>query len=110
MEEIDDHLCPESRSTSEKANEIIKENSEILDKILRKKSLDETKSLPPYGTEALDDTKPNVTMRCSTAYDQGVGSSTMNQPASKTLTFNPFPNRVRRPREVGLKLGLYSNK
>ena len=132
-----------SRANSEKAIQIIKENSEILDKILRKKGerlatpedQEEDLAGPPLNAQApvnlvsrpsvdSSGTRPSLTSNRSNrqSIDSTVssnmsshcsGSSKVivpNNGVTKPITFNPFPTKpaIRRKRDVGRKLGLYS--
>ncbi|TRY74948.1 hypothetical protein TCAL_01264 [Tigriopus californicus] len=106
-------------ANSEKAIQIIKENSEILEKILRKKgeknvpSLE--KSLTTEGSMDLIDKGSRRSSMMSRSVSSG-GQRRGSNPSGpvmgsiKPITFNPFPKPVtmRRNKEVGRKLGLYS--
>ncbi len=82
------------RLHSEKAIQIIKENSEILDKILKKKKGDPIQK-PASAPVPAPSSASTATLESSAA--------------PKPITFNPFPKPViRRNKEVGRKLGLYA--
>jgi len=74
---------------------LIKENSEILGLLTKRQNSLQDTDLPHGPTES-SKSKPQVMQR---------------SPANKPITFNPFPNRQpKKPKEVGLKLGLYPPK
>ena len=112
-----------SNANSKKALKIIQENSEILDKILKKKT---DPSVPfgnmrsmsvaaPSGTvHAGDDNKRISQSRKSLSVCSEVGVSNPPIPpeVTKPITFNPFPKKPvmrARKKDVGRKLGLYNS-
>ena len=135
-----------------RALEIIKENSEILEKLLNKKTTPchpellanpnrkpngnanangvqhqqtssvATSSVPAYGASTMIKTpmtannpkRRSVSQTSSNGSSHGSSNKTssnitlQSSPATKPITFNPFPSRTnRKPKEVGKKLGLY---
>ena len=88
LEEFDKNSLEEEKpaNNDNRALQIIQENSEILEKIL-KSDRKASKNNPMAN---------NITLQ--------------SNPATKPITFNPFPNSARanrKPKEVGRKLGLY---
>ena len=148
LENQDQEIIEENMSTknNDRALQIIQENSEILGKLLSKKTspcspgdpiLNSTGCSPKDGTpypECLGKTHndsngclgvpgsiPMSTNKRKISHTSSNGSSSSNpsvksqitlqsNPATKPITFNPFPNSARanrKPKEVGRKLGLY---
>ena len=142
------------QTNDSRALEIIKENSEILEKLLNKKttpchpellanpnrksngnsnnsngangvqhqqSSSVTSSVPAYGASTMIKTpmtannpkRRSVSQTSSNGSSHGSSKTSSNitlqsSPATKPITFNPFPSRTnRKPKEVGKKLGLY---
>ena len=142
------------QTNDSRALEIIKENSEILEKLLNKKttpchpellanpnrksngnsnnsnsangvqhqpSSSVTSSMPAYGASTMIKTpmtannpkRRSVSQTSSNGSSHGSSKTSSNitlqsSPATKPITFNPFPSRTnRKPKEVGKKLGLY---
>ena len=139
------------QTNDSRALEIIKENSEILEKLLNKKttpchpellanpnrksngnsngangvqhqqSSSVTSSVPAYGASTIIKTpmtannpkRRSVSQTSSNGSSHGSSKTSSNitlqsSPATKPITFNPFPSRTnRKPKEVGKKLGLY---
>lgn len=118
---------PASSANSQKAIQIIKENSEILDKILRKKaegkdslfdshsvaSSTNASSLSSFDAGGETTSSPpkigNVGKSLSVSSTSTFGRSmSSGSGVSRPITFNPFPKPVmRKKNEVGKKLGLY---
>ena len=118
-----------------RALEIIRENSEILEKLLNKKTtpchpellanpqksnggIQPAPIIPPNMTTqhpCKSIAQPIPKRRISQTSSNGSSSSNKSSnitlqstPATKPITFNPFPSRSnRKPKEVGKKLGLY---
>ena len=132
-DEIEESL---STRSNDRALQIIQENSEILERLLNKKTTpchpdqfeDSTARYPePETTRVEPDPVPRpqpqqipmVKRRISQTSSNGSTSSNpsvkstitlQSNPATKPITFNPFPNSARatrKPKEVGRKLGLY---
>jgi hypothetical protein len=79
--------------------QLIKENNEILERLSKRQTADaKTSKTSPTADSKASTSKPaQYVVQCS--------------PANKPITFNPFPNRQKKkPKEVGLKLGLYPAK
>ena len=111
---------PETDDKNEKALQIIKENSEILERLLNKKTTPcNPEQLEPLSKPANNQVQqvqqPNKRRISHTSSNGSSGSVKSNitlqsNPATKPITFNPFPNSARanrKPKEVGRKLGLY---
>ena len=105
---------------NEKALQIIKENSEILERLLNKKTTPcNPEQLEPLCTKPANNQvqhvqqqpKRRISHTSSNGSSNGSSSVTLqSNPATKPITFNPFPNSARanrKPKEVGRKLGLY---
>ena len=111
---------PETEDKNEKALQIIKENSEILERLLNKKTTpcnpDQLEPLSKPANHQVQQVQPNKRRISHTSSNgSSAGSVKSNitlqsNPATKPITFNPFPNSARanrKPKEVGRKLGLY---
>ena len=125
-----------STKSNDRALQIIQENSAILEKLLSKKTSPCNLGDPPlvnngggngngglalHTTTAVSPAPVSLTKR-KISHTSSNGSSSSNpsvkshsitlqsNPATKPITFNPFPNSARanrKPKEVGRKLGLY---
>jgi hypothetical protein len=94
----------QGRQNSEEAIKLIKENSEILGRLARHQgSFQEPDSpISHFSPSPTDPQDLCVKSKCP---------SVKTSQANKPITFNPFPKRQpKKPKEVGLKLGLYPNK
>jgi hypothetical protein len=104
--------------------QLIKENNEILERLSKRQSghqNDVTSSTSPTN-DFKDSISPTTDFKGSTSSLKTSPKSSMSSmspmsyvvqssPANKPITFNPFPNRQKKkPKEVGLKLGLYPAK
>ena len=86
------------RQNSFEAMKLIKENNEILGRLSKR----------PPGDSKTSPTDTKASQSTTSKSSQFVARSS---PANKPITFNPFPTRQKKkPKEVGLKLGLYSSK
>ena len=143
----DDDMIEESLSSrsNDRALQIIQENSEILERLLNKKTTpchpDQFESnlcsnesstgpyadpntghnLVPLAPSTTAIVTPNSVAKRRISHTSSNGSTGSNpsvkssitlqsNPATKPITFNPFPNSARanrKPKEVGRKLGLY---
>jgi hypothetical protein len=96
----------QGRQNSLEAMQLIKENSEILERLSKRQEglhNERTSPLTPSPTDFKDPGMKKTSPRGSYVVQ--------SSPANKPITFNPFPNRQRKkPKEVGLKLGLYATK
>ena len=89
------------QNSSEAAKQLIKENNEILERLSKRQT---SKTSPT-------DTKPSTSTTMASAPVKSAQYVVQCSPANKPITFNPFPNRQKKkPKEVGLKLGLYPAK
>ena len=117
-----------SAAHSQKAIQIIKENSEILDKILRKKG-ERVSSLGPLRSNSVSVASSSLlseeheennrkrslgnggksrSVEGSNHHGVPPPAMILGNTSTKPITFNPFPKPVmRRRKEVGKKLGLY---
>ena len=122
-EEFIDHGEDDLDEKNEKALQIIKENSEILERLLNKKTTPcNPEQLEPLSKPAnnqvqhVQQQQPKRRISHTSSNGSSNGSSVkssitlQSNPATKPITFNPFPNSARanrKPKEVGRKLGLY---
>ena len=110
---------------NQRALQIIKENSEILERLLSRKTSPMCNAFengtPQLATVAAPAQNNNLQSKqrkiSQTSSNGSSGSNSVksnitlqSNPATKPITFNPFPNSARtnrKPKEVGRKLGLY---
>lgn len=104
LEEFDKHSSisnggnhKKDQQRDERALQIINENSEILQKLMSKEK--------PKISQTSSNGSSNSNYSTKTT-----AITLQSNPATKPITFNPFPNSARanrKPKEVGRKLGLY---
>ena len=98
------------RTDVKEASQIMKENEEILNRIMKKKSFEEEPRTLGDGIESSELQEPQAAV-ASTPIKAESKIKTVLQPGErKPITFNPFPtsSRIhRKPNQVGKKLGLY---
>ncbi len=96
LEQFDHKIEQESERSNDRALQLIQENSEILSRLLHQKS----EEVSPQSAPTLMGPKRT----------NNVNRTIQSNPATRPITFNPFPNSARanrKPKEVGRKLGLY---
>ena len=117
----------QGRQNSLEAMQLIKENSEILGRFCKRQDTRHNERTSPQPSPTDFKESPSTDFKESSSTDFKETSSTVfkdsqgtsprgsyvvqSSPANKPITFNPFPNRQKKkPKEVGLKLGLYTTK